>query len=91
MTTTEVPVARCACGAIFECATNAPSSPDVARPKPGDPTVCFECAAPYVFDEALLVQPLDVASLEPDLRRQVQELQAQIRAFRVLHPVRVRS
>lgn len=90
-TTTETATARCACGASFEAATPTPGSEPEAVPKAGDVSICFACAKPYLFTEGLGVIPVDLSKIDPDLRRRIEEAQAQVRAFRKLHPSRVQS
>jgi hypothetical protein len=84
-TTTATAPRRCPCGAPLEAATGD------GAPRPGDVAVCMDCALPLRFDAKLQLQPVNHNELEPEVRRQVEQTQAQIRAFRTVLPVRPQS
>jgi hypothetical protein len=84
---TALAISRCACGEPFGCATH---EGDIA-PSPGDISICFACARPFRFDDALRPQPTTMDSLSPELRLEVERKQAQIRWFRSILPAKARS
>ena len=49
-----------------------------ALPSAGDFTVCIYCLEPLVFIQGLLLEPLDVAALEPDVAAEVRQVQAML-------------
>lgn len=73
--TTRVPMRLCPqCGALLSAATSMKS----ATPKPGDPTVCINCAALLYFtkDMSLVKANADyLLELHPESRRQLLEAQ----------------
>jgi hypothetical protein len=46
------------------------------RPRPGDLSVCYYCGAPWMFDSALQLRPLD---LEPKLADDIRLYQMKVR------------
>jgi len=88
---TETTASRCSCGNLLEMAFPSPSSDRAAVPEPGDVTICFACAKPYVFTEGLGVVPAKLSTLSKEHRCWVEEAQAQVRAFRKSHPRKVVS
>jgi hypothetical protein len=80
-TTTGTVESRCSCGTVLEAATPLPGTEPDAVPQPGDVTVCLDCGKAYTFAGDLGIVPLDLATLPPEDRRQVEEAQAEVRAF----------
>lgn len=82
MRTTETPASACpSCGATLDAA----ASPVEESPRPGDYSVCFECAAPlrYTDDMGLRLLTLgEVDRMEPDTSAQLQSLRDMIREHR---------
>ena len=87
MRQTALTLSRCACGEPFECATLE----DGDAPSPGDISICFACARPFRFDDALRPHTTTLDDLSPAFRRQVERKQAQIRWFRSILPSKARS
>ena len=87
-----LPDLRCpSCNGKLDAATAAVDSkgeriPDSARPKPGDLTVCFYCAALLQFASDMAVSPLDITSLDEDTQFQVRRIQIAIQNKRQLKP-----
>jgi len=79
-----LPKIRCPiCNTKMDAATAAVDStgaviPDSARPKPGDLTVCFYCAALLQFAPDMTVIPFDILSLDEDTQFQVRRIQIAI-------------
>jgi len=75
---------RCpVCNGKLDAATAAVNSkgeiiPDSARPKPGDLTICFYCAALLQFAPDMTISPLDITSLDEDTQFQVRRVQITI-------------
>ena len=87
MRTTATAPRRCTCGAPLECASHRGDG----APAPGDFAVCLDCARPLRFDKNLYPHPIALDELGPEQRRDVEQMQAQIRAFRTIVPIRPRS
>ena len=83
-TATAIAPRRCPCGAPLEAAAGD------GAPRPGDLAVCLDCALPLRFDDKLYPHHVHLDELAPELRQRVEQLQAQIRAFRTVLPVRPR-
>jgi hypothetical protein len=57
-----------------------------ARPKPGDVTVCLNCAAILEFADDLTVQRTDTTKLPLDVLEQLAEVQAAVRKMHKQRP-----
>ena len=87
MRQTAIALARCPCREPLGCATHEGE----CAPSPGDISLCFACARPFLFDSKLQPQPTTLDALSSEGRQQVERKQAQIRWFRSFCPPKVRS
>lgn len=78
VTSTRTPISRCTCGVHLDAATGREGT----APSAGAISLCGYCGATWVFAEDLTLAPLDIATLPPAVREQVQTMQARIRARR---------
>jgi hypothetical protein len=73
---TRVAPSRCACGALLDVATEVRGRKSL--PCPGDLSICTDCGRVSAFNDALLLEPVNVATLPREVRDKLQRYRASI-------------
>lgn len=79
-----VPVCKCpTCHLTLDATTSADGR--ICEPRPGDVTICIGCTTPLIFNSDLLLEHVDIKSLESEVQDLIVATVAQIQTMRVLH------
>jgi hypothetical protein len=75
-----LPQSSCpSCGKLCDAATEVGGD---AHPEPGDVSICFYCCGVSRYSATLVLEKLDLGTLRPALRAEVEHLQSLIRSRR---------
>ncbi len=71
------PLTCTGCGEQMDCSMNTAGDEE---PTPGDVTVCILCREPMRYGPTLALEPLDLATVPPDVRQRIETVQRAIAA-----------